>query len=63
MLDTIFELPYGNSKLKAKIPTKNIAFTLDVPVVKGIQNERVALTNGLKSPIGCPPLVDCVNEK
>lgn len=63
MLDTIFELPYGNSKLKAKIPTKNIAFTLDVPVVKGIQSERVAITSSLKSPIGCPPLLDCVNEK
>jgi len=62
MLDTEIELPYGSSFLKAKIPTKNIAYTLDTRDVEGFGNESEAITSSLRSPIDCPALRDCVNK-
>ncbi|MFQ6122606.1 MAG: nickel-dependent lactate racemase [Dehalococcoidales bacterium] len=59
---TEIELPYGESFLKARIPTRNLAFILSTKHVKGLENEREAITNSLRSPIGAPPLRDCVNR-
>lgn len=59
---TEIELPYGDSLLKAKIPTKNIACILETRDVEGLENEREAITSSLRTPIGCPPLSDSVNK-
>ena len=62
MMNTEINLPYGDSFLKARIPTKNIAFILGTKDIKGLENEREAITNSLRSPIECSPLRDCVNK-
>ncbi len=62
MTYTEIELPYGSSFLKARIPTNNIAFVLSTKYIKGLENEREAITNSLRAPIGCPALRDCVNK-
>ena len=48
--------------MKARIPTKNIACVLTTQDVKGLENEREAITNSFRAPIGRPPLGDCVNK-
>jgi len=55
-------LPYGDSFLKTRIPTKNLATILSTKYIEGLENERKAIINGLKSPIGCPALRDCVSK-
>ena len=62
MMTTKINLPYGDSFLKARIPTKNITFILGTKDIKGLDNEREAIANSLRSPIECPPLRDCVNK-
>jgi nickel-dependent lactate racemase len=59
---TEIELPYGDSTLKASIPTKNITYILVTKDVKGLENEAEAITNSLRSPIGCPALLDCIKK-
>ncbi len=61
-MDTEIEFPYGSSLLKARIPTSNISFILNTKNVKGLENERQAITNSLRAPIGCPPLHDCIKQ-
>jgi len=62
MTYTEIELPYGVSFLKAKIPTKNLSYVLNSKYIKGLDNEREAITSSLRAPIGCPPLRDCLNK-
>jgi len=62
MMDTEIMLPYGDSFLKTRIPTKNITSILSTKDIKGLGDEREALTNSLRAPIGRPPLRDCVNK-
>jgi len=62
MMDTEIEFPYGSSLLKARIPTSNLTCILDTRDVNGLENEREAITNCLRSPIGCPALRDCINK-
>lgn len=59
---TEIELPYGDSFLKARIPTKNITFVLNTKHVKGLENEREAITSSLRAPIGSPALRDCISK-
>ena len=59
---TEIELPYGDSFLKTKIPTKNLVSILHTMYVNGLENESEAITNSLISPIGCPALRDCVSK-
>ena len=61
-MDTEIILPYGNSFLKAKIPTKNLSFILNTKDIKGLENEREAITNSLRSPIESLALRDYVNK-
>ena len=61
-MNTKIELPYGNSILKAGIPTRNLAYVLSRQDVKGLENEREVIVSSLRSPIGCPSLRDCVNK-
>ena len=61
-METEIRLPYGNSPLRARIPTKNVVCILNTRQVKGLDNEREAIISSLRSPIGCLPLRDCVNK-
>ena len=61
-MDTIIELPYGSSRLKARIPTGNLAGIIEVPDVNGLPDERSAITGRLRAPIGSPALLDCVHK-
>jgi len=61
-MNTEFSFPYGDSFLKARIPEKNISVVLEKDEPSGIENEGEAITKSLKSPTGCPPLLDCVNS-
>ena len=62
MIDIEISLPYGDALLKAKVPTKNITHILKTQDVKGIDNEKEAIINSLRAPIGCAALSDCVNK-
>ena len=62
MKHTEIGLPYGNSVLKATIPTKNITCILSTRDAAGLKNEAECITKSLRSPIGCPPLRDCVKN-
>jgi len=62
MTYTEIELPYGDSFLKTKIPTKHLSYVLNSKYIKGLANEREAITNSLRAPIGCSPLRDCLNK-
>jgi len=61
-MDTEINLPYGDSFLKTRIPTKNITFILRTKDIKGLDNDREAITNSLRLPISCPALRTCVNK-
>jgi len=62
LMDTIIELLYGSSRLKARIPTDNLNGTIEVPDVTGLSDEKLAITASLKAPIESPALLDCVHE-
>lgn len=62
MTDVEICLPYGASLLKAKIPKKNLSYILSTQDVTGIENEKEAITNCLRAPIGCSALRDCVKK-
>jgi len=59
---TEIELPYGDSRLKAKVPTKNLAFILTAKDVNGLPNESETITAALRNPIASPPLRDCIKK-
>jgi nickel-dependent lactate racemase len=59
---TEIELPYGDSFLKAKVPTKNLTTILTTKDIRGLENEREAITASLRAPIGCPPLRECIKK-
>jgi len=59
---TEIELPYGDSFLKSKIPTKNLVSILTMKSIKGLVNEREAIINSLRSPIKCSRLRDCIKK-
>ena len=53
-----FDLPYGNSFIKAKVPEKNISFVLAAKEVAGIPDEAAAITAAMRAPTGSPALTD-----
>jgi len=61
-MDTVIELPYGSSRLKARIPAGNLAGIIEVPDVRGLPDEREAITRRLRAPIESPALLDCVKK-
>jgi len=61
-LNTDFDFPYGESFLTAHVPSDNISFILKKREIKGIDNEREAIAESLKSPTGCRPLVEQVQK-
>ena len=61
-LYTTFKFPYENSFIEARIPTRNIASVLHAKNVDGLEDEGQAITDSLRSPIGRPPLLDCIDK-
>lgn len=53
-----FDLPYGTSFIKAKVPEKNFSFVLTPKEVPGIPDEAGAITAAMRSPTGSPALTD-----
>jgi nickel-dependent lactate racemase len=51
-----FQFPYGQSFLKAALPEKNIAMVLERKKAAGIPDEKAAIRQALRSPIGSAPL-------
>ncbi len=59
---TEFQLPYGNSALTARIPAKNIACVMKRQHARGLADETAGLLEAIRSPIGSPPLIDCIRR-
>ena len=57
---TEIALPCGECALTARIPTKNIVRVITRQDAKGLDDERQAITQSLRSPIESPPLIDMV---
>lgn len=55
-------LPYGDSFLPLTLPTRNIIHVITGKHVPGLDNEREAIQNALRNPIGCPSLQDCIHK-
>ncbi len=55
-----FELPYGASSLKVRVPERNLAFVLESRDCAGLPDERRAVLQALRDPIGARPLVEMV---
>ena len=53
-----FDLPYGNSFIKAKVPEKNISFVLSTKEEAGIPDEAAAITAAMRSPTGSQALAE-----
>jgi len=61
-LSTDFSLPYGDSFINARVPAGNVSYVLEKREVNGIENEAEAIISSLRSPISCPPLIECVRK-
>ncbi len=59
---TEFKLPYGDSFLTASIPTANISAVLKTSPTKGLKDEKAAILEALRNPIGSQPLLERVKE-
>ncbi|MFC2038886.1 nickel-dependent lactate racemase [Chloroflexota bacterium] len=59
-MNTEFHFPYGNSILKANIPTANIDYVLETCHIDGIKDEYKAITDSLRQPTASAPLADLV---
>lgn len=60
---TEFEFPYGETFLKARIQSKNIAFALKRKHARGLPDESAAITAALRAPTGSKPLRECVGAQ
>ncbi len=61
-MSTDFHFPYGDSLLEAHISTENVSLVLEKREVKGIDNERKAITASLRLPIECPTLSEHISK-
>ncbi|MFH1638745.1 MAG: nickel-dependent lactate racemase [Chloroflexota bacterium] len=61
-METVVELPYGKTSLTVRIPSANLSQILLAPQEKGLEDEAAAITAALRSPTGCPPLLDMVQR-
>jgi len=59
---TGIELPCGNCPITVQIPTKNIISVLTRQDAKGLDDEREAIIQSLRSPIESPPLRNLVKS-
>ena len=47
-------LPYGDSKLKVRLPGRNVVAILEAKHVPGLKDERAAICKGFASTFGLP---------
>ncbi|MFH1016095.1 MAG: lactate racemase domain-containing protein, partial [Chloroflexota bacterium] len=59
---TEIALPYGDSRIKAKVPTRNLAYVLSARDEKSLPDERDAITLALRNPIASAPLRERVRK-
>ena len=59
----IFELDYGNEKLKVDIPEANLLEVISSKPIKPVSDPAKSITESLKSPIGCPPLSEKIRGR
>lgn len=57
-----FDLPYGHSHLRVRVPEKNLAFVLEPTHRQGLPDEAGAVTAALRAPIGRKPLVELLQS-
>jgi len=55
-----FELPYGSSTVRVRVPERNLAFVLEPHHLAGITDEAGAVRDALRNPLGQKPLADAV---
>ncbi len=58
-----FELPYGSSTVRVRVPERNVAFVLEPHHVAGIDDEAGAVRDALRNPLGQKPLADAVQPQ
>jgi nickel-dependent lactate racemase len=56
------DLPYGESKLTARIPKANLSFVLEKQELDGLEDEGAAITESLHNPTGSPPLLERIEK-
>ena len=59
---TEIALPYGDSRIKAKVLTRNLAYVLSAREEKGLPDEREAITAALRNPTASAPLRERVRK-
>jgi len=59
---TIVDLPYGDSLLRAELPTDNLVSVLRRQASRPVADETEAVRRSLKNPIGSPPLDEIVGK-
>lgn len=59
-MDREFELPYGDTHLRVRVPEKNLSFVLEPRHRPGLPDECAAVIAALRDPIGQKPLVEAV---
>ena len=62
MMYTKLKLPYKNSFVDTSIPARNVRYILDGMCIAGLEDEREAILNALRNPIGCTALRDCIHK-
>ncbi|NLE09822.1 MAG: nickel-dependent lactate racemase [Dehalococcoidales bacterium] len=55
-------LPYGESRMTARIPRANLAFVLEKQEHEGLKDEYTAITESLRRPIGSAPLLERIER-
>ena len=55
---TEIELPYGESLIKARVPTANLSYILTARDELGLPDERAAITAAIRKPIASAPLCE-----
>ncbi|MFW6150028.1 MAG: nickel-dependent lactate racemase [Chloroflexota bacterium] len=61
-MTTEFYLPYGDGSIRAGVPARNLRFVLETADVPGLSDERAAIVQALRNPIGAKPLRDSVTR-
>jgi lactate racemase len=62
MNDIKIAIPYGKQSIIARIPTVNLSDVLAAKELRGLENEKKAIVDSLRSPIGMPALSECVKK-
>ncbi len=61
MRNVDFELPYGSSKIRIRVPERNLSHVLEPRREPGLSDEGLAITGALRNPVGQKPLAEAVS--